>query len=457
MCFVRSSTCAYTFWGCFDMITRLFSQSILASSFAFWMSLTIQSSASSSLLPPWSAAAVVSQVRGGSRSTARTIDWSKFAPTSNMPPRKKAKTADTTASVEQCELKVREGQPDVLRMGLIKMWREGTMCDVELSVGDRTFHAHRNVLGATSEYFKAALCGDTFAESTAAVVKIPDVSAAAFEHVLEFVYVQTCRMPLALLQEVLEASCRLQCTALQAAAEDALIAHLSPSSCLDAWDFADHFSLTPLAVAAKKTALKAFEEVAASSAFNQMPATRLEELLADDTLAAKEEETAFTALEAWFRAQATPPESSVTERLLSHVRFPLMKLETRKTLETSPLVQRHPMVLVSAYREEMLQEATARTRLRSAVGSGLAFCQLNVGMRVQVMADRNFVQTQCEQSAPGSDKPVNWAAEMESALGKVYAIVRINRRCQAAVLATSADDGMHSDFHFPFTVLLRAD
>ena len=368
-----------------------------------------------------------------------------------MPPRKKAKAA----VVEQCELKFKRdvGQDDVLRSGLVKMWREGTLCDVELSVDDRSFSAHRIVLGGTSEYFKAALCGDTFAESTASVVKIPDVSAAAFEHILEFVYARTCKLPLNLLQEVLEASCRLQCTELQMAAEDALIAHISPSTCLDAWDFATHFSLSPLAAAAKKSALVGFEEVTGCSSFTRMPAARLEELLADDYLIAKEEETAFKALEAWFRAQSTPPDSSVTERLLSHVRFPLMKKETRKALEASALVQRHPMVLVSAYREEMLQEDTPRTRKRnSPAGTPLIPGDLVVGRRVRVMADAEFVENECAGVVGWED------SEMDGACGNVYEIKRLSNTAEHVVeLATRGMHDMSEDYEFPITVLLSAD
>jgi len=280
------------------------------------------------------------------------------------------------------------------------------------------------------------------------------VSGAAFEHVLEFIYTRKCSLPLDLLQPVLEAACRLQCAELQQAAEAAVITHLSPSTCLDAWDFADHFSLTPLTAAAKRIAIGAFEEVSTSSTFSTMPAARLDELLGDDALAVKDEETTLRALESWFRAQHSPPESSVTEGLLSHVRFPLMKQESRRGLEASPLVQRHPMVLVSAYREELLKEKTPRNRKRKLMtGQPLTYEELKVGMHVRVMEDMAFVKSECDNTAPGATQACGWDDEMSSCLGNEYVIVEVEDSSTSALLKTRSAD-VSDDYFFPSTSLL---
>ena len=369
-----------------------------------------------------------------------------------MPPRKRARKAD--AAAERCVLAAPASDvPDILRDGLIKLWRDGSLCDVELSVDSLTFQAHRVVLSATSDFFKALLSGEHFAESSAHVVTISDVGAAAFEHVLEFIYTRTCTLELSILQEVLEAACRMGCVELQSAAEVTLIQHLSASTCLDAWDFADHFSLAPLTAAAKKTALESFEDIVASSGFVQMPAVRLDALLAADDLVVKREEVVFSALETWTNAQATPPDTALSEKLLSRIRFPLMQKESRRGLEASPLVQRHPMVLVSAYREEMLQESTARTRRRKLlIGSPLTFELLRVGMRVRVMDDLAFVRAECEKPAPGAmDKgAVEWGDEMEAFIGNVCEITELNPDFRGALL-----DPIF--YMFPYTTLLLAE
>ena len=337
------------------------------------------------------------------------------------------------------------------------MWREGTACDLDLLVCGRSFSVHRVVLGATSQYFKALLCGEHFSESAASAITIPDVTAEAFEHVLEFIYTQTCSLPLDSLQPVLEAACRMQCAELQQAAEAALIDHLSPTTCLDAWDFADHYSLTPLTAAAKKIALESFEQVATSSGFSQLPPTRLDELLEDDALGVQKEETTLSTLEAWFQAQPSPPDQDVTERLLGRIRFPLMEQGSRRALESSPLVQRHPMVLVSAYREEMLKEQTPRNRKRKRMTPlQLTYDDLRVGMRVLVMEDEDYVSAECSKPAPNASKSVHFAEGMRGALGVEFEISKVQPGTQSALLSTRGLQGMFTHYAFPFTTLLRA-
>jgi len=91
-----------------------------------------------------------------------------------MPPRKASRSAAKATVATSCVIEAPASDaPDILRTGLVAMWREGTACDVELSVCDRTFSVHRVVLSATSEYFKALLCGEHFSEATASVIKSP--------------------------------------------------------------------------------------------------------------------------------------------------------------------------------------------------------------------------------------------------------------------------------------------
>ena len=382
-----------------------------------------------------------------------------------MPPRKAAKrargasaTASATASTSAL-LAVAEGADDPLRAAMTKMWREGTLVDLTVAVGTREFSVHRSILAASSPFFSAMLTG-LYSESKQAVVLVKDVSASAFELVLEFVYARECIAPEGLLQEVLEAACRLEIPELQAATQKAIVDRLTADSVVDAWEFAETFSLTPMATEVKSVALNLFDDLAKSATFSRLPAKRLDELLASDELAIKDELTALQALEAWHGAQATPPPSDVAQALLTKVRFPLMKADAafrKEVIEKSPVVQRHPMVLVEAYREEHFKEDTARTRSRkSMLPRKVTFRELEVGMRVQLMEDADFVQAQLEMVVPGATHECSALEDGDELqlVGQDFKIVSLMPEFQAAQLNTSRVIGDRGDYIFPFTTLL---
>ena len=387
-----------------------------------------------------------------------------------MSTRKRARAAAPEPAAANVELKLPAGEADDLRSDLSAMWRQGKLCDVRIVVGTRTFEAHCVVLAAHSPYF-AALVGDNFAEGQGqGHVTLQELDEPVFESVLEFVYARKCTFGETLLQPLLEAATRLQIDPLRKAAELAIIDRLTPSNCLDAWNVATHLDLTPLTVAAKKTALAAFDEVAAdgSPAFSSLPASRLDELLADDELKVDTEETAFKALERWVDAQPSPPAEEVTSGLLSRIRFPLIESKgVRLSIEGSALVQRSPMVLVTAYREHFDKEDTPRTRKRkSMVPQTLAWDELEVGMRVRVMSDEAFVMAECHKRVPGAASKAGWPSGptglglKRSMIGGTYEICVVDEYRRAVWLRVNGPGQIGINpppFYFPYTVLLRAE
>jgi hypothetical protein len=69
---------------------------------------------------------------------------------------------------------------------------EDSLCDVELVVSDgvteRSFRAHRCVLAATSDYFRALLLGERFADSASPKLAISEVSPSCLEAAIDFMY-----------------------------------------------------------------------------------------------------------------------------------------------------------------------------------------------------------------------------------------------------------------------------
>ncbi|PNH03333.1 ARM REPEAT PROTEIN INTERACTING WITH ABF2 [Tetrabaena socialis] len=84
---------------------------------------------------------------------------------------------------------------------------DGT-ADVTVVVGDRTFHAHRGLLCARSDYFQRLLVGG-FAEGSAQQLSLPDADPDAFELWLRFIYTGAADIPLAQAAGVAELADRL--------------------------------------------------------------------------------------------------------------------------------------------------------------------------------------------------------------------------------------------------------
>ena len=127
----------------------------------------------------------------------------------------------------------------------------------ELQVSGSTFFAHRCVLALGSSYFKA-LYTTELADSRS----LEQVSVAAFEACLSWLYEGSCTIQQDGLVSLLEAADLLGVLPLRDAAVTAIVERLSPQSCIGAWDLAIRYSLPILADAARDACLASFTESA---------------------------------------------------------------------------------------------------------------------------------------------------------------------------------------------------
>ena len=208
-----------------------------------------------------------------------------------MAPKKRQRTAsgdagDSSAVSDSLVVSASDSTADGLRQALMEMWRSDTLCDVEISVEGRSFRAHRNVLAAESPYLKALVT--TTMKERAGPIVLQELSAATFASAIEFMYSHECTLASQdELQPLLQAASLLRVPSLEGAVELVMAERLEPSSALRALALADHLSLPTLAAAAKKLALKNFEEAVAvedGAALTALSAEKLGELLEADTL-----------------------------------------------------------------------------------------------------------------------------------------------------------------------------
>ncbi|PNH06346.1 Kelch-like protein 30 [Tetrabaena socialis] len=102
---------------------------------------------------------------------------------------------------------------------------DGT-ADVAIVVGGRTFHAHRGLLCARSDYFQQRF-GPDFADGSTQQLSLPDADPDAFEVVLGWVYTDAADIPAALAAGVAELADRLLLPELREQASTVLEASVS--------------------------------------------------------------------------------------------------------------------------------------------------------------------------------------------------------------------------------------
>ena len=289
-----------------------------------------------------------------------------------MPPRKRARAAEQPATPAPEEAVVLAGGYRQMP-SLVQLWREGALCDASVTASEggatETFSAHRNVLAASSEYFRALYVRSTSPDRSGPLT-LDGISPAAMSQLLAFVYEGQCSLPSnALLVPVLEAACRLQLAPLRDAAVQAIVERLTPESCLGAWTLGAAHEIPALALAARKETLACFADVT-SDALATLSHGQLSSLLSDDALAAPEP-AVFRAVEAWCGAQQ--PDEAAVAALLSHVRFGLFEFEELQSVRAVPLMQSPAAmnVLTTALAEAFHRRDTPRTRRR--VGGGALY------------------------------------------------------------------------------------
>uniref|UniRef100_A0A8C6NYA2 BTB domain-containing protein n=1 Tax=Nothobranchius furzeri TaxID=105023 RepID=A0A8C6NYA2_NOTFU len=98
---------------------------------------------------------------------------------------------------------------DSVLSALNQQRKEGQLCDVTLVAGEQKFHAHRAVLAACSDYFRA-MFSLSMLESEADEVTLQGVTSIGLKCALDFAYTGQILLEPAIIQDVLSAGSHLQ-------------------------------------------------------------------------------------------------------------------------------------------------------------------------------------------------------------------------------------------------------
>uniref|UniRef100_A0AAY4AM80 BTB domain-containing protein n=1 Tax=Denticeps clupeoides TaxID=299321 RepID=A0AAY4AM80_9TELE len=231
-----------------------------------------------------------------------------------MPSELLLRTQDMLTGQRLCQSKSHQ---DSVLSALNQQRKDGVLCDVTLVAGDQKFHAHKAVLAACSDYFRAmfSLC---MVESEADEVTLQGVTCVGLKHALDFAYTG---------QE------------------------LNSLNYLDLYRLADMFHLPALEEAVVGFLVDHLSELQQSRQEEVLllPYRLLREVLKSDRLTSLNEEEIWQLVVRWLEHDCR---YQYTEDLLQHVRYGLMDVAALHRVARG-----HPLAQSSSAAAGLVEEA----------------------------------------------------------------------------------------------------
>ncbi|XP_033615288.1 kelch-like protein 26 [Fukomys damarensis] len=214
------------------------------------------------------------------------------------------------------------GHSTSLLQGLASLRAQGQLLDIVLTVNREVFHAHKVVLAACSDYFRAMFTGG-MREASQDVIELKGVSARGLRHIIDFAYSAEVTLDLDCVQDVLGAAVFLQMLPVVELCEEFLKAAMSVETCLNIGQMATAFGLASLRESVDAFTCRHFLQIAEEDDFLCLPLERLVFFLQSNRLQSCAEIDLFRAAVRWL--QHDPARRPRASHVLCHIRFPLMR------------------------------------------------------------------------------------------------------------------------------------
>ncbi|XP_033111130.1 kelch-like protein 7 isoform X2 [Anneissia japonica] len=181
-----------------------------------------------------------------------------------------------------------------------KMRENIELCDVTISVQDETFHVHRLVMSACSEFFRV-MFNSTMSESTSKTIRLSNyVTSAAVGVIVDFAYTGELAIEPSNVQEVLTAAHYLQINDVVESCVCIISNELSESNCLGIWQLSKFLNCESLKRESESMICESFCEVTKTEEFMQLSAEVVLHLLLKDEIVVRNEDEVFKAAKRWW-------------------------------------------------------------------------------------------------------------------------------------------------------------
>ncbi|KAJ8967458.1 hypothetical protein NQ317_000304 [Molorchus minor] len=196
-------------------------------------------------------------------------------------------------------------KPRVSTFEFPPIWKEfrtkSQLCDGLVICNDGVeFKIHRAILAAVSPYFKVLFTNSINRDHSEASVARMDVPGDIFKTLLDFAYSGTCAMEMGNVKDLIKYADQYQILDVVQLCCSYLMEELNPANCLEILKFANQYFCTDLENRGRLFIRHNFFKLLKESyEFYHISAHHLEEILRDDELNIKTEETVFEAVKMW--------------------------------------------------------------------------------------------------------------------------------------------------------------
>ncbi|KAM9827425.1 kelch-like protein 33 [Neosynchiropus ocellatus] len=268
--------------------------------------------------------------------------------------RNSEKTADARTALQQMVVSLQS---------IKRLQEERVGCDVILDVHGASFHAHRVILAACSDYFRG-MFSLGMRESYQSHVHLPFLPASELEVLIGSSYTGSVHLSWRCVFEVTCLSLQLQYQPALSLSLKYLHEELNPHSCLDVASFAEAYQMTHLLELADDYVLRQFPKVSRTAKFKYLPAKQLLRYLTSSSLNVPCELVVFRAVANWI--QAKPKRRfRLAKELMKTIHFPLMTFKEFKEVRSLEMWSDQRLAdIYEAVHDEFCSESAPQSQCR---------------------------------------------------------------------------------------------
>ena len=265
--------------------------------------------------------------------------------------------------------------------------RQDHLCDITLvTIDDKEFKTHRNVLSAASPFFSKLLQSD-MKESREGLVRFEEISGAVMEDVLEFIYTGSVEVTQENSKDLIASTNFLVIPGLTKLSGRFLERQMPKSNCISTFCFAELYQCDELIINTRKFIHANFSSVAEMDEFLSLEAKEVERWISSDDISVVVEADVFKIVLKWIE-QDKSERKRLFEELFRDVRLAFLSRDFLLDVVTNELVRQNlhcfqlisDAVKLSSFSCEGDQSQSPRKGLETrgivACGGKYTFCYL---------------------------------------------------------------------------------
>lgn len=202
----------------------------------------------------------------------------------------------------------------------------GVLTDITLKSGDCEVKAHRCVLAASSDYFRACLTSSMKESELNCVIELPLIDGDSLYRITDFIYGEDVLINEENIISILDSADKLNLDLLKHKCCTYLSTTLTPSTCFNIYYLADRYNCTELCQEIYSYICRNFEGACNSEEYNQLSYEELLKYLSSDALSVKNESVVFQAILKWIQYSPDQRSSHLLD-LFQTVRLRFMTIQ----------------------------------------------------------------------------------------------------------------------------------